>query len=145
MREFEDFIENGDVRLQEKNKILASALVKSSEKGLRFVRKLEINEENSEHIVADIYDITRELIEAKLALDGYKSYSHEATILFLKKFKQFNESEINFMDNLRKTRNSIKYYGKEASPEDAEKTLKFMNSILPKLNKLIENDKEHKK
>lgn len=141
MKEFEDFMKTGEVRLQEKNKILASALIKSSEKGLRFIKKLEINEENSEHIVADIYDIIRELIEAKLALEGYKSYSHEANILFLKKFKQFNESEINFIDNLRKLRNGIKYYGKEASPEDAEKTLKFMNSVLPKLNKLIENDK----
>lgn len=141
MKEFEDFLEAGDVRLQEKNKILADALAKSAEKGLIFVRKLEINEENSEHIVADVYDILRGLIEVKLALEGYKSYSHEATILFLKKFKQFNEFEISFMDNLRKIRNGIKYYGKEASPEDAAKTLDFMNSILPKLKKLAEDKK----
>ena len=141
MSDFEDFIKSGDVKIKEKDEILAKALIKSSEKGERYAKNQAITEESAEHIVADVYDAIRELIEAKLSLLGYKSYSHEATISFLKKFQDFNESDITFLDNLRKTRNSIKYYGREATIEDAEKTLNFMNSILPKLKKLIKNAK----
>ena len=140
MKSFEDFLKSGDVREQDKNEILAEALIKSSEKSVKNIKRTKIDELNSENIVSDIYDIIRELIEAKLSLEGYKSYSHEATILFLKKFKEFSEQEIEFLDNLRKTRNGIKYYGKEATPKEAEKTLSFMNSILPKLKKLIKEE-----
>ncbi|MFH1308215.1 MAG: hypothetical protein ABIH72_05160 [archaeon] len=142
MKEFEDFIKTGDVRKQEKNEILAKALIKSSKKSEGYIKKQQINEESAEHITADIYDIIRELIEAKLSLSGYKSYSHEANILFLRKFKEFSEGEIIFLDNLRKIRNGIKYYGKEVSIEDAKKTLHFMVSLLPKLKKLVENAKK---
>lgn len=137
MVNFEDFINSGGVRTQRKNAILASALINSSEKSEKYVKRQKIDDGSAEHIVSDIYDIIRELIEAKLALEGYKSYSHEATILFLKKFHEFSESEIIFLDDLRKVRNGIKYYGKESSTEDAVKTIKFLNSILPKLKKLL--------
>jgi hypothetical protein len=92
---------------------------------------------NSESVVGEIYDLLRELIEAKLAFEGHKSYSHEATIIFLKKFSFFSDFEINFLDNLRKLRNGLKYYGKEASVEDAIKTKNFMELVLPKLKKLF--------
>lgn len=139
MSEFEDFIKSSDVKIREKNEILAKALIKSSERGIIYVKRQKIDAESAEHIISDIYDIIRELIEAKLALEGYKSYSHEATILFLKKFSEFKETEIIFLDNLRKMRNGIKYYGKEAAVEDAEKTLNFLHSILPKLKNLIKD------
>jgi len=141
MEEFEDFIKSGDIRIQEKNNILAEALIKSSEKSLKNLKRTIIDDLNAENVVSDVYDIIRELIEAKLSIEGYKSYSHEATILFLKKFKEFSEFEIVFLDDLRKIRNGIKYYGKEVTIEDAHKALNFMNLILPKLNKLLKNDK----
>ncbi|HUS49390.1 MAG TPA: hypothetical protein VMZ91_04455 [Candidatus Paceibacterota bacterium] len=138
MSEFADFI-GKDVKKQARNEILARALVNSSNKGAEHVKKQEINEENAEYIVAEVYDVIRELIEAKLSLDGYKSYSHEATVLFLKKFPEFKEEDIYFLDNLRKIRNGIKYYGKGASVNEAEKALDFMSSILPKLKILVKN------
>lgn len=138
MRIFEEFIKRGEVKKTTQDINLANALKKSAEKSLNFVKKLAINEENSEHIVQDCYDIMRELIEAKLASEGYKSYSHEATILFLKNFSQFTEQETDFLDNVRKTRNKIKYYGKESTSEEAKIVLEFMNKILPKLKELTE-------
>jgi|SRR3972149_7447852 len=137
MKKFEDYIKSGEVRIQEKNKILASALIKSAEKNIRFVGKLEINDENAEHIASDVYDIIREHIEAKLSLEGYKSYSHEATLHFLARFKEFTEPEIEFLDNLRRTRNGIKYYGKQLNSEEAKIILSFLDRILPKLKKLL--------
>src|SRR3989344_6910840 len=117
MREFEEYIKSGAVKKITPNPDLASALLKSSQKNLNFVSKLEINNENSELIVQDCYDIIRELIESRLSKEGYKSYSHEATISFLRKFKQFSLQEIDFIDRLRVLRNNIKYYGKESNSE----------------------------
>jgi len=142
MKDFDEFIKIGEVRVQAKNKILAEALFKSAEKSVVYIKKQKIDKESAEHIVSDVYDTIREFIEAKLAIDGYKSYSHEATVLFLKKFPSFNESEIVFLDNLRRIRNGIKYYGKEVTTDDAIKAFKFFNSLLPKLKGLIKNEKK---
>ena len=139
MTEFEYFIKKGEVKKKEKDEILAFALIKSSEKGEKHIKKQELSEENAEYIVADASDMVRELIEAKLAIDGYKSYSHEATVSYLKKFHEISEQEVIFLDNLRKIRNGIKYYGKEATKEDAEKTIFLINQIILKLKKLVKN------
>lgn len=136
MRTFEDFVKSGDIRKKEPDFNLANALKKSAEKNLIFVRKLEISDENAEQIINNCYDIMRELIEVNLASEGYKSYSHEAVIIYLKKFNNFNENEIDFLDDLRKTRNRIKYYGKESNKEEAQIVLNFMDKTLPKIKLL---------
>ncbi len=133
MVDFEYFISKGDVKRQTKDERLANLLIKESFNRLEFVKSLKLNEKNAKYIVENIYDTLRDLIEAKLALNGFKSYSHEATILFLKKFPEFKESEIRFMDDLRKTRNGIKYYGKNIELNEAKNVVDFSASILPKL------------
>lgn len=137
MKRFEDFLESGDVRKQEKNKILSNSLIKSAEKSLKNIHRVKIDDLNAESVISEVYDVLRKLIDSILSLEGYKSYSHEASILFLKKFSIFEESEIIFLDNLRKIRNGIKYYGKEADIDSALKSINFMNSIIPKLNKIL--------
>ena len=141
MRDFEDFIKSGEVKKVGKAEALSRSLIKSSNKSVENLKRTKIDYLNSEAVTTEAYDAMRELIEAKLAFEGYKSYSHEATILFLKKFSEFKESDTNFLDILRKTRNSIKYYGKEVDIETAEKVLNFMKSILPKLKNLVENER----
>ncbi len=141
MKTFEQCIEEGAIKRKEKNPLLAASLVKSSDKALIFVEKLLINEETAEHIVGDCYDIMREIIEAKLAQEGYKSYSHEASISYLAKHSQFTIAELDFLDNLRKVRNGIKYYGKEATALEAQQVLDFLKNMLPKLKELLKNDK----
>ena len=137
MIDFEYFILKGDVKKQIKDERLANLLIKESFDRLEFVKSLKLNEKNAKYIVENIYDTLRELIEAKLALNGFKSYSHEATILFLKKFPEFRESEIRFMDNLRRIRNGIKYYGKGVEMDEAKKVIDFSRFILPKLKLLV--------
>ena len=121
--------------LQEKSKVKKT---RSGDRDGRNVKGTQREDEkNAKYIVENIYDILRELIEAKLALNGFKSYSHEATILFLKKFPEFKESEIRFMDNLRRIRNGIKYYGKDIEINETRKVIDFSRFILPKLKSLV--------
>jgi uncharacterized protein (UPF0332 family) len=137
MKEVEDFIKEGNVRRQNKDSNLAKALIKSSEKSVKNIKRIKIDELNAESVFSEVYDSIRELIDAVLLSEGYKSYSHEASILYLKKFSIISEKEILFLDNFRKIRNGIKYYGKEVNTEDVKNSIKFMNDILIKLHKIL--------
>ena len=137
MKDFEHFIREGEVRKQKKDSNLANALIKSSEKSVKNIRRIKVDGLNAESVLSEIYDSIRELIDAILSLEGYKSYSHEASILFLKKYSLFSEKEILFLDDLRKIRNGIKYYGKEADVESALTVINFMKSILLKFKKVL--------
>jgi len=47
-----------------------------------------------------------------MALDGYKTLSHEVLVGYLKEFfPQFSESEVLLVDRLRQLRNKISYMG----------------------------------
>lgn len=135
---FEDFIANGEVKRQSTDKNLANALVKDSLERIKFIERMIESLENPKYIIENIYDAIRELIESKLAADGFRSYSHEATILYLKNFKEFTNSEVVFLDELRKLRNKIKYRGENVGKEELTKVEKFMQAMLPKLKSLLQ-------
>ncbi|HIH31448.1 TPA: hypothetical protein HA235_01960 [Candidatus Woesearchaeota archaeon] len=143
MREFEYFLNSGDVKIVHKNKILAEALVFDSDDRFRFLLTIEFNETNSRYIVENSYDIIRALIEANLALEDYKSYSHEATIAFLKRFIEFRDSELNYLDDLRKVRHGIKYNAGTTTSHDAEKVLEFTKTMKEKLKRIIKNNLQY--
>ena len=70
-----------------------------------------------------------------MLLEGYSA--HEAEVAYLKKLN-FSENEAEFMDKLRYFRNGILYYGKIFNTEYAEKVMAFMDRIVPKLKKIVE-------
>lgn len=63
-------------------------------------------------IIADYFEIIKELITAILLADGYKTLSHKDLIDYLKnKYSQFNANDISNLDSLRILRNRIAYEG----------------------------------
>lgn len=63
-------------------------------------------------IIADYYEIIKELATAVLLIDGYKTLSHKDLIDYLgENCSEFNSQEISAMDNLRILRNRIAYEG----------------------------------
>jgi len=75
-----------------------------------------------------------------MSLEGYKPYSHEATISFLKEFhKEFTEDEINKFDRFRMLRSDSEYRAMPVSKEDAESCLEFSELLINKI-KLIHNE-----
>lgn len=71
-----------------------------------------------------------------MALRGFKSYSHEANIAFLKTVG-FRQDEIEKLDNIRKLRHKSKYYGEEIKNEVAKDAFDFCEHILKKILKLV--------
>jgi len=71
--------------------------------------------------------------------DGYKASgpaAHEAEVSYMIKLG-FSESDAEFMDEIRYSRNGIFYYGKRFDSEYAKKVLSFLDIIYPKLKELI--------
>lgn len=51
---------------------------------------VQITNDNSFSIIENCYEAIREMIDALMALKGFKSYSHEANVEFLRKFYSVN-------------------------------------------------------
>ncbi|MEK6917702.1 MAG: hypothetical protein AABW51_02030 [Nanoarchaeota archaeon] len=136
MRTFAEFLKQGLVKKKTKDESRAKSLIKGAEERKKIMEKyLPLNEETAVQIVEECYDVIRELLEAKLSKDGYKSYNHEAVISYMTNLG-FSRDEVVFVDKLREIRHGIKYYGKYVGLEYAEKVKDFLNKIYSKLKKI---------
>jgi uncharacterized protein (UPF0332 family) len=82
------------------------------------------------------YDSLRELIEALALKKGFKIYNHECYTAFLKEI--INEPRLGEeFDKVRIVRNSINYYGKRISIEDARKVINSITLLRKKIKILL--------
>ena len=117
---------------------LVKSLVSDAVKRLNFYKKLKLNNKNSKYVLENIYESLRELTDAILIKDGYKSYSHEASIVYLLKYN-LSSIDINKFDNFRKIRNNSKYYGKPVDLEDANEIVELSEKLLNKINDILKD------
>jgi len=135
MKEFEYYLKKGDVRKVSRDIELAKSLRKDLLDRAKKAIKLD-TEEYSKMIFENIYDSLREFCDFLLVLDGFKSYSHEASISYLRKYS-FNDAEIMSMDMFRYKRNGSKYYGKEVTDKEAQDIKNFYLETLGKIKELM--------
>ena len=137
MRTFEEFLKQGVVKERRKDEARFRDLIEGAEKRKSIMEKyLPLNEETAVKITEECYDIIREVLEAKFAKEGYKTYSHEAVVSYLTNLG-FSKDEVMFLDRLREIRNGTRYYGKRVNLEYAKKVKEFLSSIYPKLKKVV--------
>ena len=116
----------------------SKSLLDKSERRLKRVLKEKVNDENSDLIFEDMYEVIREAAQAIMSLDGFKPYSHEATIAFLKeKYPQFEEYEIATMDRYRIIRNNSVYRGESIDSNQTIQAIEFSKKILAKIKKIL--------
>ncbi len=127
---FEYYLRKGSVKKTLPDKNRAKSLIK------RLKLAEELGDPNFKLEMS--YESLIECIEAIMALNGYKSYSHEADIAFLREMG-FSEEYIVRLDNLRKLRHKSKYYGEIISKELAEYTIEIAKDVLNKLLRIFED------
>ena len=78
-----------------------------------------------------------------MSIKGFKPYSHEATIAFIKEFynSDFNEEEVHKFDRFRQLRNDSVYKAKLVSNEDAKSSVLFAVEFINKVNLLLKSVK----
>ena len=89
-------------------------------------------------IIEQYYEIIKELITAIMYADGFKTLSHKSLIVYLQNnYKEINKEELFFIDELRRLRNDIVYYGTKGDESfliNKEHTLK---KIIIKLRNIL--------
>jgi hypothetical protein len=118
---------------------MAKAILKMIEVRMKALSLVD-RKEFASLVVEDYYEITKEAITALMALDGYKTLSHEVLVAYLKEFyPQFSESEILLVDQLRQLRNKIAYRGFFITHDFLERTEMRMKSIVSKIKRILED------
>ncbi|MBS3080022.1 hypothetical protein J4221_00995 [Candidatus Pacearchaeota archaeon] len=117
-----------------KNENRASSLVEMAKE-----RYSDLKDEDKPYkIVEEYYEIIKELITALMYLNGYKTLSHKTLVSYLEKnYKDFDKSEIILIDELRKLRNNIVYYGQKVEKEFITNNKKELDKIIEKLFKIL--------
>jgi len=136
MKDFKFYLETGEVKRVSVNSAIAQSLRKDIVERAGKILLLDKNT-FAKLIFEQIYDCLREAADTILALDGYKSYSHEASISYLTKFK-FSYGFIQEFDSFRFRRNGSKYYGKEIEINDSEQIISFYKKYIEQLLKIID-------
>lgn len=135
MRKFDFYLKENSVKKVSPDPELAISLMNDSRERFRSAEKLG-TKEFSKIIFENVYDALRDILDAILAVRGFKSYSHEASIAFLEK-EGIEEPLTLELDNFRHLRNSSKYYDKSVSVDSAEEILKFYKRYSGKLETLF--------
>ena len=66
-------------------------------------------------------------------IKGFKPYSHEALVSFLKEYKLISDEKANILDNYRILRNNSVYKAEKISPQKCIEALEFAKKILPEI------------
>jgi len=136
---FSRFLKTGTVKKQNSDIPRAESLISESKNRYIFlkeiIKKIGLDEKNTNYIVESVYDILIELIRAKMLIGGFKASGHSAHAAEVSymEIMGFSEEEMETMDRLRHFRNRIKYYGKKLPLEYAEKIINFLEKTYIKL------------
>lgn len=133
-------MDKGHVKKGTKNPGEAKSLLGKSETRFNYFKDKEITEKDASIIFENLYGAIREATQSLMSFKGYKPYSHEATISFLKEFysEKFSEEELNKFDRFRILRSDSEYRAVPVTKEDAESCLEFAKTFIKKV-KLMHN------
>ncbi|MBI4018442.1 MAG: hypothetical protein HY368_02435 [Candidatus Aenigmarchaeota archaeon] len=132
---FQFYLDENLAKKESPDKTKAKSLMEKAFLRMKFIKNHDIDETTSTFIFEDIYECLREAAQSLMSLEGYKPYSHEAVIAFLKEFYSFSEDEIAAFNRYRILRNNCVYRAAKVSPAVCKESLKFLEKFLPKIRK----------
>lgn len=135
MTSFDFFLNQGDVKKTTPDPELAKSLINDMDERLAKTKLLDTTI-FPKIIFENIYDALRDFCDALLITDGFKSYSHQASIYYLLK-KGFDISVVKELDQFRYKRNGSKYYGVSISIDEAKDINEFYKRIKNKIDGIL--------
>jgi len=127
-----------EIRRVRSDKGMARAIQKMITVRLKALRSID-RQEYASLVAEDYYEVIKEAITALMAIDGYKTLSHEVLIAYLKEFyPNFSNAEIVLMDQLRVLRNRIAYKGFFITPDFLERNETRIEAVVLKIKRALE-------
>ena len=118
----------------------ALSIINAAEKELKFTLKLPIADDSTFNIIRNIYECFRMLGDASLISKGIVSQDHIEQIKELETIKAQTGRPIKVIDNLRRIRHNINYYGYVPSKVEAEDAISIANSCFYPLFEKIKKE-----
>jgi len=139
LKPFKFYIESGLVRAGSKDPGESKAMIMRASKRLEYVKSQSITEDNASFLFEDIYEVMRECVHGLMAANGYKPYSHEATVAFLDEHYKsyFGEKLVEAFNRYRIIRNNIMYRANFVSKYEAIKALDIAENFVRKTTDLL--------
>jgi len=138
IKPFEYFIKENLVRKSSSNISMAKSLLQKADIRLKRIVISKIEESESSIVFEEVYECLREASQSLMEIKGYKPYSHEALISFLKEQKFLSEENINILDNYRILRNNSVYKAEKVSLNKCLEAIEFAKHALPELENKFE-------
>ena len=135
--DFTDCLKKRIAKEIKEDKELIVSLIKTSQNRFDSEKKLELNEITTNSKISLLYDSLREILEALSIKHGYKIYNHECYTYFLKEILNESAKGEEF-DELRKIRNSINYYAKDVSINEAKEILRRIKELREEILLLLD-------
>lgn len=133
IKPFDYFIKENLVRKSSQNISMAKSLLQKAEIRLKRISNETIEGENSSIVFEDVYEVLREASQSLMEVNGFKPYSHEALVSFLKEYKLLSDEKANILDNYRILRNNSVYKAERISLQKCTEALDFAKKSLPEI------------
>lgn len=140
IEKFDYYVSKNLVKRKSVDREEAKSLIEKAAKRLEYLKQQEINENNTTFIFEDIYEAVREAIQALMSLKGYKPYSHEAVVAFVREFYALPEHTISTVNRYRILRNKVVYSATNISVLSCKEALKFAEKFIQKLKTIFEEE-----
>ncbi len=132
-----DLIDSGQMKQGSIDIATARSLMKQSELRIADLQTLPISEDTAAFRFENAYEAMREAIQAFMAKEGLKPYSHEATIQYAREKKLLSERDVNKLDRYREIRNDITYRGEITTIEETKEAITFSLQTIHHLKKIF--------
>ena len=121
----------------------AISILEASQREMKYTESLEVSEDSGSTIVRNTYECFRMLGDSLLVSEGIESEDHIAPIKELMKLKIATDRPINLVDNLRRLRHNINYYGYKPSLEEVKEVKAIAKSLFEKIkNEVLKKIKQ---
>lgn len=125
------------MRYKRPDKKNALSIIGAAERDMKFTLSMKTTEDSGSTIVRNIYECFRMLGDALLLSEGIESEDHIAPIRELTKLKVETERPINLVDNLRRLRHNINYYGYKPKLDEVKDVISIAETTFQPLLKTV--------
>ncbi|MBN2367880.1 HEPN domain-containing protein [Candidatus Woesearchaeota archaeon] len=136
---FENYINQGKVKKKTPDPEEAKSLFERAKQRLNYTNVKKITDKTAHFVLEDAYEVIRESAQSLMSIKGFKPYSHEATVSFVKEYfyTNFTEEDIQKFDRYRQLRNNSVYRAEPVTQNDAKECLAFSKLFFKKIKKII--------
>ncbi len=138
MKSVDDYMDENRIKEVAVDRGKARSLAKRSQKRLQTASDRTVTETNAFQILENVYEAIREIIEAAMALEGYLSRDHVATIAWAAENLDLKRTTANRLHKFRKLRNASRYEAEEITPEQAYDIISFAELFIGDLADRLE-------